>query len=245
MADATIGKERLKRLARLDRRKVRDELGLQLLEGPRLVDEGLRGGRVAELFVRADREDAWRTRAGDVPVHVLSAADLERLASVKTPQEVVAVGPLPRWSDPADLVARHDKVLVLDAVQDPGNVGALARTGLALGIGGMLLLPGTADVTAPKVLRASAGALLRLDLARAEGIVGSDHVVVLPVVRGGVDIREVTPPERFALVLGNEAAGTAIDDDDALRVTIPMPGDVESLNVAAACAVILGRWLKT
>jgi TrmH family RNA methyltransferase len=243
VTEGTIGKERLKRLARLDRRKVREELGLQLLSGSRLVEEGLRGGRVSEVFVREEGAEAWRSRARDVPVHVLAPEDLVRLAQVKTPQEVVAVGPLPAWDAPEALFERHDYVLVLDAVQDPGNVGALARTALALGIGGVLLLPGTADVTAPKVLRASAGALLRLDLARAEALPANSHVVVLPVVRGGTDVREIPPPERFALVLGNEAAGTTIQRHDALHVTIPMPGEVESLNVAAACAVILGRWL--
>lgn len=243
MADDTIGKERLKRLARLDRGKVREQLGLQLLAGPRLVAEGLRGGRVSEVFVREDGAETWRSRAGDVPVHVLASEELARLAQVKAPQEVVAVGPLPVWTPTETLFDRHDCVLVLDAVQDPGNVGALARTALALGIGGVLLLPGTADVTAPKVLRASAGALLRLDLAHADALPSNGHVVVLPVVRGGVDVRRIKRPGRFALVLGNEAAGTAIDRDDALRVTIPIPGEVESLNVAAACAVILGLWL--
>ena len=98
---------------------------------------------------------------------------------------------------------------------------------------------------APKVLRASVGTLLKLDLARAEdvsAVLQSGHVLVLPVVRGGADIRQTDVPDRYALVAGNESAGTSIAAEQALSVTIPMAGGVESLNVAAACAVILGRW---
>ena len=69
-----------------------------------------------------------------------------------------------------------------------------------------------------------------------------DHVVVLPVVRGGADIRDVPVPDSYALVLGNEGGGASLRPTGAVPVTIPMPGPVESLNVAAACAVILSRW---
>ena len=245
VSEPTVGKERLKKLRALARRKGRDDLGLQLLEGRRLVEEALLAGRATELFVRSDCCEAWRERAGAIPVHPLSASEMERLADVRSPQEAIAVGPLPEFLAPSELLSRHDRILVLDSVQDPGNVGTLCRTSLALGVGGVLLLPGTADPTAPKVLRASVGTLLKLDLARAEdvsAVLQSGHVLVLPVVRGGADIRQTDVPDRYALVAGNESAGTSIAAEQALSVTIPMAGGVESLNVAAACAVILGRW---
>lgn len=244
--EPTLGKDRLKKLKGLARRKGRDELGLQLLEGKRLVSEALEAGLATELFVRSDCFDVWREKAGDLTVHALCADDMERLADVRTPQEVIAVGPLPTILEGADLLAKHDRVMVLDAVQDPGNVGTLCRSARALGLTGVLLLPGTADPTSPKVLRASAGALLGFDLGRADDaacLLEATHTLVIPVVDGGVDIRSIPAPERFALVAGNEATGTTVSADRALEVTIPMAGGVESLNVAAACAVIMGRWL--
>ncbi len=244
--EAPMSNEQLKKLRRLDRKKVRQELGLQLLEGPRLVLEGLSVGCVSAVFCREDGAGRWREQSRGVPVHVLSRPELDRLADVKTPQDVVAVGPLPARLGVEELCSRHRKIVILDGVQDPGNVGSITRTALALGVSGLVAVDGSCDLTAPKVLRASAGALLRLDLASAPrdlAVSRWDHTIVLPVVRGGVDIREVDPPDTFALVLGNEAAGASIDPAGALRVTIPMPGPVESLNGAAACAAILGRWV--
>ncbi|MAG57123.1 MAG: hypothetical protein CMJ83_12590 [Planctomycetes bacterium] len=249
--DPGISKERLKRLARLDRRKVREELGLRLIEGCRLVEEALVAGAVAEVFARADAADGWRVRAGDeVPVHAVATHDLERLADVRTPQEVVAIGPLPVLAAAAAILESARRVLVLDAVQDPGNVGGLARTARALGVDGLLVTAGTADLSSPKVLRASAGALFHLpagllDDATTLPLLAATHghALVVPVVAGGRDLREVSAPERFAIVAGNEGAGTSLASGDALRVTIPMKNGADSLNVGAAFAAILGRWL--
>lgn len=231
---------------------MRRRLGLQLLEGPRLVREGLRAERVAELFVATDEaRTRWRESAGAVPVHRIAAADLARLSQVRTPQEVVAVGPLPEVHRAGEVLSACPRILLLDEVQDPGNVGTLARTALALGCTGIIVTPGTADLANPKVLRASAGALLFLRLGQAtpDGLEtdldATEHTLVLPVVRGGRDMRKVTAPERFVLVAGNEGAGTRLSQARrALRVTIPMAAEVESLNVGAACAAILGRWLS-
>jgi len=143
------------------------------------------------------------------------------------------------------LLQEHKRIVVLDGLQDPGNVGAIARTAQAFGCSAILALPGTADLTSPKVLRASAGALLRLSLGVGTSAVSfdsCDHVVALPVVRGGEDIRGLPVPSCYALILGNEGGGASVRPSNAVEVTIPMPGPVESLNVAAACAVILSRW---
>lgn len=248
----TVSRARLKDLASLKDRKGRLALGLQLLEGPRLVGEALAAGRVAEILVAgADALAAWRARSGGVPVHEIPRADLDRIADVRTPQEVVAVGPLPEFREVEAVLAASPAVLFLDAVQDPGNCGTLVRTAAALGAGGVVFGPGSADPTNPKVLRASAGAVFRVSLGLATGgedlvstARASGHRLVVPVARGGADVRSAPRPARYLLVAGNEGAGSSFTSAaDALRLTIPMSGGVESLNVAAACAVILGRWL--
>jgi TrmH family RNA methyltransferase len=248
--EAGIGRDRLKRLARLREAKVREAEGLQLIEGPRLVEEALRAGAVSELFVRDDAaRDLWTQRAGAIPVHVIGAPGLDRLCDVRTPQEVAAIGPLPDEVRLGELLGRSTRVLFLDGVQDPGNVGTLARTARALGVSALAVGPGTADPAAPKVLRASAGALFHLPRARATcgEVVAearrSGHRLVVPVVRGGEDVREVSAPECYVLVAGSEGSGSALGDPSALRVTVPMSGGSESLNVAAAVAAILARWL--
>ena len=166
---SAIGRDRLKRLARLSEGKVRRADGLQLLEGRRLVSEALTAGRVTELFVR---DEAAARRYTDVearvPVHCIGAADMDRLAEVRTPQDVIGIGPLPSFLGIDAILAEHRRVLLLDGVQDPGNVGTLVRTGAALGLGAVLLHGPTADITSPKVLRASAGTLFRVALGRVE-----------------------------------------------------------------------------
>jgi len=250
---STIGRDRLKRLARLSDGKVRRADGLQLLEGRRLVSEALTAHRVTELFVRD--EAAARRYAGmepEIPVHCIGAQDMDRLAEVRTPQDVIGIGPLPSLLGVDAILAEHRRILLLDGVQDPGNAGSLVRTGAALGLSAVLLHGPTADITSPKVLRASAGTLFRSALGRVESAGALDdalathpHTLVLPVVHGGRSPREVRVPDAFLLALGNEGAGTSLagDPSSALRITIPMSAGVESLNVAAACAAILGAWL--
>jgi len=248
--DPVIGRGRLKRLARLDQGKVRRELGLRLIEGKKLVDEALAAGCVGELFVREGAKEAWQGRAAGVPVHVLPAHDMELLCDVKTPQEVVAIGPLPEPVSADSVLRFAEKALLLDGVQDPGNVGALARTAAALGVQGLLAGPGTADLSSPKVLRASAGSLFHLPQSAISGpgelsglLDVSGHRLVVPVVTGGEDIRNVTPPPSWVLVAGSEAHGARVSAEGGLKVTVPMARGVESLNVAAAVAAILARWL--
>jgi TrmH family RNA methyltransferase len=138
--------------------------------------------------------------------------------------------------------------LVLDSVQDPGNVGALLRTAEAAGVGGIVLLEGCADPASPKALRSAMGSAFRLPVARgitAEDLL--DHLAehrIRAVVTAGVDAVRHTDfhwRQRIALILGNEGNGVrnTLLEACADRVCIQMKGSVESLNVAAAGAVLL------
>jgi TrmH family RNA methyltransferase len=141
-------------------------------------------------------------------------------------------------------------VLVLDAVQDPGNLGTLARTAEALGAVGLVALPGTVDPWNPKSVRAAMGSTFRLPVvecgwdALAPWLAGRD-VRTLAAVVGGEPLDEPRP-RRAALVLGNEGAG--VGDETRARahrgVGIPLRGRAESLNVAAAGAILLHELLR-
>jgi RNA methyltransferase, TrmH family len=136
---------------------------------------------------------------------------------------------------------------VLDAVQDPGNVGTMLRTALALGASGVVALKGTAELTNPKVLRGSMGAAFRLPAAAVD--VGA--FIAWASARGlelVVAAADGTPVERrphgpapIALVVGNEGAGVspALAAAAARRVAIPLAPAVESLNVAVAAGILL------
>lgn len=242
-----------KLLRSLAGRKGRREQGLFLLEGPRLLEELLAAGTpiVKLLHTRAASEDAGvgpllERATCRAPVEEVSEAELARFADTASPQGVLAVAERPRWGW-ADVTV--PRLLVLDAVQDPGNVGTLLRTAEALGLGGVIALPGTADPFAPKAVRAAAGSTLRLpvltltweetadELARREIALWAADAAGEPARRGD------PVPERLALAVGNEGAGLSppVRAAAGRAVAVPVRGRVESLNVAAAAAILADR----
>jgi TrmH family RNA methyltransferase len=130
---------------------------------------------------------------------------------------------------------------VLDGAQDPGNVGAIARTAAAAGAPALLALPGTADPFGAKAIRASAGHVFNLAIARGTWD-DLDGLRLLGADAHGARLAEVDLKTAGALVLGGEAHGLSRDIE---KVAIPMAAGVESLNVAAAAAVLLYELSKT
>jgi TrmH family RNA methyltransferase len=238
----------------LHRRRGRERRGLTLAEGVRLLEEALasgvtvRGAITAPALEGTPRGSALKARLARAGVALETVGDdeLVRLAGTEHPQGIVAVIEPRRWTLDDIPVSPSAVVLVLDAVQDPGNVGALARTALGLGAAGLVALPGTADLYNPKALRASMGALFRLPsvssgtdafIAWARGMEISLWAAASPGVplgRGGRD-------GPIALVLGNEGAGVhpELAAVAARSVSVPLRGGVESLNVAVAAGILL------
>jgi TrmH family RNA methyltransferase len=157
---------------------------------------------------------------------------------------VLAVVEPRRWSLPEIRIAPRAPVLVLDAVQDPGNVGTMVRTAYALGAAGVLALPGSAEFTNPKALRAAMGSAFHLpcvaiDEPELRQWAERNHLRVLLAGRGGV------PPDRAAvptvLVVGNEGAGIrpGFASWATGTIGIPLRHGAESLNVAIAAGILL------
>ena len=242
----------------LHRRRARDRRGLALAEGVRLVEEALaarvpiRGAAVAPGLEGTPRGSALKSaleRAG-VRVESVSDAVLETLADTEQPQGVVAVIEPREWRLEDIEPAPDRPVLVLDAVQDPGNVGTILRTALGLGGAGVVALKGTADLHNAKVLRGSMGALFRLPAVAADGAdylawAKSAGVETWVTAADGEPLSKRTGAHRprapIALVLGNEGAGVgaALSAAAHRRVAIPLGPGVESLNVAVAAGILL------
>ena len=240
----------------LQRRKAREKRGLALAEGVRLLEEAVAAGvTITGAAVGPGLEATERGRAlkaalagKGVPLEELDDRGLEELADTDHPQGIVAVIEPKAWGL-ADLATRDPRpvTLVLDGVQDPGNVGTILRSALALGAAGVIALPGTAELLNPKVLRGSMGAAFKLPNLHVTDADFADwarsvKATVWTTVMDGTDIRRVKRPVGpLALLLGNEGAGvraelaaTASD-----RVAIPIAPNAESLNVAAAAAILL------
>lgn len=242
----------------LHRRRGRERRGLALAEGVRLVEEAVAAGvRIRGAAVSPGLEATARGKAlksvlerDGVRLEPVSDAELEELADTEHPQGVVAVVEPPRWSLEDIAAGPGAPVLVLDAVQDPGNVGTMLRTTLGLGGAGVVALKGTADLANPKVLRGSMGALFRLPAVAAD-----PPEYLAWAVRSGIetwvaaaDGEPLEPPGALrhhpaavALVLGNEGAGvgSALQAAARRRLAIPLARGVESLNVAVAAGILL------
>ncbi len=223
-----------------------------LIEGPKAVSEALRDGPApVSLIFREGDEDALNPLElpPGLEVHQAEGRLFAKLAGTVTPQGVLALVPRPAFA-PADVLAGN-LVLVLDGVQDPGNVGALIRAAAAFGASGVLVGDGSAHPYSARTVRASAGNVLRLPVARSGDWAALLHEhgfrLAVGVAAGGEDPARLDWQGKWALVLGNEGHGTAIVGDRAL--TLPLERGVESLNVATAGAVLLygmtrGRWLS-
>ncbi len=236
-----ISQARLKYLRSLSRKKVRREEGVLLVEGLRLVQDAVACGYALEIYAGPDVP--LPRGLGDLPVHTLEQKDVGALADTETPQGVFALcrDPCAALGDaslPPDAL-----VLVAHGVADPGNLGTLVRSAAALGAHAVVTTPGTVEPTNPKAVRASAGALFRCAVLRGElEQLRELGFGVLVASTGGAPLAEMRArPRRLALVVGNEPRGVDAQVQQAAdgTVAIPLSAGVDSLNVAAAAAVLL------
>ncbi|MGH7765182.1 MAG: TrmH family RNA methyltransferase [Candidatus Dormibacteraceae bacterium] len=226
--------EIIRRLRRLARRR---EPGLALLEGARVLAEAEAAHLELELVVvrEGDRYDGGASRLVTVTKGVF-----RELTQTVTPQGVLAIARV-RESEPAEAIAAARAarwpLVVLDGVQDPGNVGAICRTAAAAGAPALALLEGTADPYGAKAVRASAGNVFRLKVARTawQDLDGLDGYGA--AAAGGMPLAEAPVENAGMIVLGSEAHG--LSRGDLRLVTVRLSEGVESLNVAAAAALIL------
>jgi TrmH family RNA methyltransferase len=225
--------ETVRKLRRLAHRR---EPGLALLEGPRVVAEAVRAG--VELEVIAVREGDKSPVRG--PRLTFTRELFAKVSQTTTPQGVIAIAKVrDRSLEDAIAAARaaHWPLVVLDRVQDPGNVGAICRTAAAAGAPALAVLTGSADPYGAKAVRASAGNVFRLVVAHAtwKDLSGLDAYGAAS--EGGAPLTEASVENAGMIVFGSEAHG--LSRSDLKLVTIPSADGVESLNVAAAAAVIL------
>jgi TrmH family RNA methyltransferase len=184
-----------------------------------------------------------------VPIVSVSDGELSGLADTEHPQGVVAVVEPRRWTLDDIAAVPGSPVLVLDGVQDPGNVGTMLRSALGLGAAGVVTLKGTAELTNPKVVRGSMGALFRLPAVSTDaetylGWCGERGIESWVTAADGVPLEPGAArghPAAVALVLGNEGAGVSpsLEAAASRRVAIRLAPGAESLNVAVAAAILL------
>jgi TrmH family RNA methyltransferase len=256
----------VKELQALNLAKRRRERGLFVVEGVRLVEEGIRAGSWPRICLYHE-ESIKRTQRGRELLRVLrnpraleehrgsvqeaGERAIQAASNTEHPQGIVAAFPIPSWQA-RQTPENPALVLVCDNIQDPGNLGTILRTAEAAGVGAVLLSPDCADIYNPKVVRAGAGVHFRLptfpDLPWPRIV---DTLSDLDIPQSRLFATEATAATSYdavdwtlpsALVISNEAHGlseAARQASEGGLLTIPMRGDTESLNAGIAAAVIL------
>jgi TrmH family RNA methyltransferase len=243
----------------LQRRKARERRGLVVAEGRRLVADALASGAPVRAVLAADDVAAGPAAAlladataRGIQTEVATRKEFDALADTETPSGVLAVvewGPL--TLDAVRLDPGPAAVLVLDAVQDPGNVGTMVRTAYALGARLTIALDGSADLRNPKVLRSAMGAIFRHPVAQAHAdeclgfLEATGLVLWVATMDGAPIVGGIQVPPRLALAVGNEGGGIRPEllARAALRAAVTMRPGAESLNAAVAAGILLHQVL--
>lgn len=250
-----VPRERLRLLARLGTRTGRERAGLYLLEGRRAIEDALeRGDRLPFLVAAPESEPMVRDwlMTGRLPstteAFVGRTSELERVADTRTPQGLIAAGELPDLSLAA-LPSDPGRVLLLvDGVQDPGNLGTLLRTLVAIGGCAAILCRGTVDAYNPKALRGAAGLTpalrlaARVEVEEATEWCAERRIPIVFLEAGAEDLfRSDLPQGPLALAVGSEGRGSSplLGERATLRAGLPMRGAVDSLSAAVAGSVAL------
>lgn len=239
----------IKHWKKLLTKKGRQQSGTYLLEGVHLFEEAQKAG--VELLAVICEEGRVFDIPQEVPQYTLPPTLFAQLTETEQPQGIIVEVALPTW-DFATQLEQSSSFLLLDGIQDPGNVGTILRTAAAAGVDLVLLGKGTVDLGNSKVVRASMGALFHLP------IVEVDLLTCIPALKAaGVTIVGTTPhdgiytydypfPKKVAIVLGNEGRGIS---DSVLAhidqaVIVPMPGVAESYNVAVTTGMVLYECIR-
>jgi TrmH family RNA methyltransferase len=240
----------------LQRRKAREKQGQFVAEGVRTVESLLASPLTVQglLVTAAAREEARVLRLCEgaagrgIAVHEVTRAEFDSAADTDAPQGVLAIADIPTAPLPAP-GRSGGRYLVLDALQDPGNVGTVVRTAAALGVTATVSLPGTVDCWNAKVVRSAMGALfthpvVALDWEALRAVFAAHDVACWAADMEGSPLdaldRHLLPPH-LALIVSNEGAGLSPHLEAAVagRVAIPMAPGTESLNVAVAAGILL------
>ena len=241
----------MQRLRSLKEAKARREAGLFLVEGEVMIREALGCGlKLRELAAEESHADFAREVCGNARGFIVTRSLLETICDTRTPQGVCAAFEQP---EPVALEKLPERIVALDGVQDPGNLGTIWRTADAAGFQALLLGAGGADPLSPKVQRAAMGSGFRVPFCHAPELAESlialrkrGYRVFASDLSGADFYARPDAGEKFVLVIGNEARGIsdAVREAADCRVKLPMRGGAESLNAAVAAGIMMYELMR-
>ena len=229
---SSIQNEKIKEIIKLKNKSVRDELGLFIVEGDHLVDEAYNTKHLIEIYTIDERY-----RLEDIPITCVTNNVMEKLSSQKSTPKIIGIV---KKKEIEDITGN---VLILDQIQDPGNLGTIIRSAVAFNVQTIILSPGSVDLYNEKVIRSTEGFIFKLNvivkpLVEAINYLKNDDYKIIGSDMNGNELNSVS---KYALIMGNEGKGIS---DEVLSlcdqvVSIKMNKDCESLNVGVATGILL------
>ncbi|MEP7280312.1 MAG: RNA methyltransferase [Bacteroidota bacterium] len=246
-----ITKLQVKYIQSLGQKKFRDQAGVFVAEGPKIINEWLDAGHASLETLYATR--AWmetqtgllQNMAAEKVVEV-KEPEMERLSFLQTPHAVLGV-----FRKPTVVLPDFSRniFLMLDGIQDPGNLGTLIRIADWFGISHIICSADCADAFAPKVVQAAMGSLLRVQLLYTDLlqlVTATRSMQLYAATLNGQPVNSMPPLQNGVIVIGNESKGIrpALLDSCQHRITIPRLGQAESLNAGVAAGIVLSHLLR-
>jgi len=234
-----LSRNEVKYIQSLYHKKNRDAEGLFIAEGVKITDELIKANfNIKKIYALGDWIDAHPEIKN---VTEVSEAELKKVSNFETPNKVFAVVTQKRSAQVPDL--RNKITLVLDGIQDPGNLGTIIRTADWFGIENIIASNDTADVYNPKVVQSTMGSIVRINIFYADlkVFLSANKIIVYGAVLNGDNITAIQKVKECFLLIGNEGKGIRKDIEPFIqkRISIPGSGNAESLNAAVATGIIL------
>lgn len=241
-----ITKLQVKYIQSLGQKKIRDEEGVFIAEGPKIINEMLAQGTTVQQLFATDEWLQQQPETIQTKATLVTAAELERLSYLSTPNQVLGVFKKPNWPV-TDYAAGLN--LVLDGIQDPGNLGTIIRIADWFGIQHIYCSEDCADAFAPKVVQSTMGGIIRVQVAygAVAGLLAVyPQLPVFAAALNGQSLLGMQPVKQGFLVIGNESKGIREEIMQLCthKITIPGKGGAESLNAAVATGIIVSHLLE-
>ena len=240
MIYTSINNPKIKELSKLKIKKQRDKLGLFLVEGAHLVKEAYESGYLKELLLLENSEFKL-----DVLTNYVTENVLKYLTDVETPAGIIGVCEIKQMN------LHGNKLLLLDGIQDPGNLGTIIRSSVAFNVDTIIINDKCADPYSNKVVRASQGMLFKTNIVKEDlNKFIKDIKGKIPIygtkVTNGKNVKNLEKISKFAIIMGNEGQGVSQELLDLCDeyLYIPMNKKCESLNVGVATSIILYELMK-
>lgn len=237
----SLQNERIKKVVKLKEKKYRDEENLFIVEGDHLVKEAYISNQLVEIFAL----DSFQSDM-DIKTTLVSDKVMEKLTSMKSYSNVLGVC---RKFNP---LTYGKRILLLDSIQDPGNLGTIIRSASAFYFDTVVLSNTTVDLYNDKVIRASEGMIFHIDVLRKdfntflEELKQNNYTIYGTNVKNGTILENIDFPEKSAILIGNEGNGLTEHSKSYIEenIYIPMNQKVESLNAGVASSIIMYEMSK-